>query len=222
MPRYLPAHRELVYASGVAEIAGGAGVLHPTTAPRRGLVADRHARRRSSRPTSRWPCTPSASSSSRQPLLWARLPAAGRADRVGVADRGALAAAVAVAQAPRPALRRPGHPARPAQRPRPPAPGAGGRARGGHDRAGAPGHGLAAARARDRGAPRRARARPSSAPSDELPPGPHEHDGPRAQLLDLRAEARRAGRPGRRRRGAARLPRGAARLPRLAPGARRA
>src|SRR5690348_13981053 len=27
MPRYLPAHRELVYASGVAEIAGGAGVL---------------------------------------------------------------------------------------------------------------------------------------------------------------------------------------------------
>ena len=27
MPRYLPAHRELVYASGVAEMAGGAGVL---------------------------------------------------------------------------------------------------------------------------------------------------------------------------------------------------
>ena len=27
MPRYLPAHRELVYASGVAELAGGAGVL---------------------------------------------------------------------------------------------------------------------------------------------------------------------------------------------------
>jgi uncharacterized membrane protein len=27
MPRYLPAHRELVYASGAAEIAGGAGVL---------------------------------------------------------------------------------------------------------------------------------------------------------------------------------------------------
>ena len=25
MPGYLPAHRELVYASGVAEIAGGAG-----------------------------------------------------------------------------------------------------------------------------------------------------------------------------------------------------
>jgi uncharacterized membrane protein len=31
MPDYLPAHRELVYASGVAEIAGGAGVLHPRT-----------------------------------------------------------------------------------------------------------------------------------------------------------------------------------------------
>jgi uncharacterized membrane protein len=27
MPRYLPAHRELVYASGAAEIAGAAGVL---------------------------------------------------------------------------------------------------------------------------------------------------------------------------------------------------
>ena|SRR5690242_4019839 len=31
MPRYLPAHRELVYASGVAEIVGGAGVLHART-----------------------------------------------------------------------------------------------------------------------------------------------------------------------------------------------
>ncbi len=31
MPRSLPAHRELVLASGVAEIAGGAGVLHPRT-----------------------------------------------------------------------------------------------------------------------------------------------------------------------------------------------
>ena len=31
MPEYLPAHRELVYASGVAEIAGGLGVLHPKT-----------------------------------------------------------------------------------------------------------------------------------------------------------------------------------------------
>src|SRR4051812_30695071 len=31
MPRYLPAHRELVLASGVPEIAGGAGVLPPRT-----------------------------------------------------------------------------------------------------------------------------------------------------------------------------------------------
>lgn len=31
VPDFLPAKRELVYASGVAEIAGGAGVLHPRT-----------------------------------------------------------------------------------------------------------------------------------------------------------------------------------------------
>jgi uncharacterized membrane protein len=31
VPPYLPRHRELVYASGVAEIAGGAGLLHPAT-----------------------------------------------------------------------------------------------------------------------------------------------------------------------------------------------
>jgi uncharacterized membrane protein len=31
MPRYLPAHRELVYSAGLAELAGGAGVLHPRT-----------------------------------------------------------------------------------------------------------------------------------------------------------------------------------------------
>ena len=31
VPDYLPAHRELVVASGVAEIAGGVGVLHPRT-----------------------------------------------------------------------------------------------------------------------------------------------------------------------------------------------
>ena len=32
MPRYLPAPRGLVYASGVAEIVGGAGVLYAATA----------------------------------------------------------------------------------------------------------------------------------------------------------------------------------------------
>ena len=31
MPRYLPAHRELVYASGVAEAAGGVGLMIPAT-----------------------------------------------------------------------------------------------------------------------------------------------------------------------------------------------
>lgn len=31
MPDWLPAHRELVYASGVAEIASGAALLHPKT-----------------------------------------------------------------------------------------------------------------------------------------------------------------------------------------------
>ena len=31
MPDYLPAHTELVYASGLAEIAGGLGTLHPAT-----------------------------------------------------------------------------------------------------------------------------------------------------------------------------------------------
>ncbi|MEX2195078.1 MAG: hypothetical protein WD844_07310 [Thermoleophilaceae bacterium] len=31
VPPYLPAHRELVYASGVAEIAGGAGLLSERT-----------------------------------------------------------------------------------------------------------------------------------------------------------------------------------------------
>src|SRR5260370_42522670 len=31
VPDYLPAHRALVYASGVAEIAGGVAVRHPRT-----------------------------------------------------------------------------------------------------------------------------------------------------------------------------------------------
>lgn len=31
MPSYLPAQRELVYASGVAELAGGVGLMHPQT-----------------------------------------------------------------------------------------------------------------------------------------------------------------------------------------------
>ena len=31
MPDYVPAHREMVYASGVAEIAGGLGLMAPAT-----------------------------------------------------------------------------------------------------------------------------------------------------------------------------------------------
>ena len=31
VPDYLPAHRELVYASGVAEALGGAGLMHART-----------------------------------------------------------------------------------------------------------------------------------------------------------------------------------------------
>lgn len=31
MPEWVPAHRELVYASGVAEIVGGAATMHPAT-----------------------------------------------------------------------------------------------------------------------------------------------------------------------------------------------
>jgi len=48
MPRYLPAHRELVYASGVAEIAGGVGLMHPRTRVWAGrwLMASPAARRR--------------------------------------------------------------------------------------------------------------------------------------------------------------------------------
>jgi uncharacterized membrane protein len=38
MPRSLPAHRELVYASGVAEIAGAAATLHPATRRAGGLL----------------------------------------------------------------------------------------------------------------------------------------------------------------------------------------
>jgi uncharacterized membrane protein len=38
MPPYLPAHRELVYASGACEIAGGLGTLHPRTRSAAGLL----------------------------------------------------------------------------------------------------------------------------------------------------------------------------------------
>ena len=76
MPRYLPAHRELVYASGVAELAGGAGVLHAKT--RRGagwwliatLVAIFPANVEMAVHAERFKQFP-------EPLLWARLPLQG-------------------------------------------------------------------------------------------------------------------------------------------------
>src|SRR5262245_55104051 len=76
MPRYLPAHRELVYASGVAEIAGGAGVLHPRTRRPAGwwliatLVAMFPANVEMAVHAERFRRIP-------RPFLWARLPLQG-------------------------------------------------------------------------------------------------------------------------------------------------
>jgi len=76
MPRYLPAHRELVFASGVAEIAGGAGVLHPRTRRAAGwwliatLVAIFPANVEMAVHAERFRRIP-------EPLLWARLPVQG-------------------------------------------------------------------------------------------------------------------------------------------------
>lgn len=39
MPDYLPAHRELIYASGVAELLAGAGSMLPDTRRRAGLLS---------------------------------------------------------------------------------------------------------------------------------------------------------------------------------------
>src|SRR3954454_19689732 len=73
MPRYLPAHRALVYASGVAEMPGGAAVLHPPT-PRVGawswvatLLAIFPANVEMAVHAERFRRIP-------EPLLWARLP----------------------------------------------------------------------------------------------------------------------------------------------------
>ena len=73
MPPELPAHTELVYASGVAEVAGGLAVLHPRTARAGGLwlittllavfPANVHMAVRAER----YAAIPEA-------LLWARLP----------------------------------------------------------------------------------------------------------------------------------------------------
>lgn len=74
MPRYLPAHRELVYASGVAEMAGAAGIL--AGRKRAGwwliatLVAIFPANVEMAVHAKRFRAIP-------MPLLWARLPVQG-------------------------------------------------------------------------------------------------------------------------------------------------
>jgi uncharacterized membrane protein len=76
VPDYLPAHRELVYASGVAEIAGGAGVLFSKTARPAGwwliatLIAVFPANVEMALRAERFKQIP-------EPLLWARLPLQG-------------------------------------------------------------------------------------------------------------------------------------------------
>lgn len=73
MPRYLPAHRELIYASGAAELAGGAGILHSRTARLAGwwliatLVAIFPANVEMALHAERFRRIP-------RPLLWVRLP----------------------------------------------------------------------------------------------------------------------------------------------------
>jgi uncharacterized membrane protein len=73
VPRFLPAPRALVLASGVAEIAGGAGVLHPRTVRPAGwwliatLLAVFPANVEMALSAERFRAIPA-------PLLWARLP----------------------------------------------------------------------------------------------------------------------------------------------------
>ena len=73
MPPYIPRHRELVYASGVAELAGGIGVLSDRTARPAGwlliatLVGVFPANVEMAVHAERFEQIP-------EPLLWARLP----------------------------------------------------------------------------------------------------------------------------------------------------
>ena len=76
MPDALPAHRELVWASGLAEIAGGLAVMHPRTRALGGLwlvavlVAVFPANVHMALQAERYPDVPEA-------LLWLRLPLQG-------------------------------------------------------------------------------------------------------------------------------------------------
>ena len=73
VPRHLPARRQLVYASGAAEIAGGLGALHPRTRVAAGwwlaatLLAVFPANVAMAVHGDRFAATPA-------PLLWLRLP----------------------------------------------------------------------------------------------------------------------------------------------------
>jgi uncharacterized membrane protein len=73
VPRSLPAPRALVYASGAAELAGGAGVLHPRTRRAAGwwliatLIAIFPANAQMALDADRYRAIP-------EPLLWLRLP----------------------------------------------------------------------------------------------------------------------------------------------------
>jgi uncharacterized membrane protein len=73
MPDYLPAHRELIYASGAAEVAGGLGVIFAGTRRAAGwwlvatLVAVFPANLHMALHPARYPAFPRV-------LLWARLP----------------------------------------------------------------------------------------------------------------------------------------------------
>ncbi len=76
VPRALPAPRAIIYASGVAELAGGAGVLSARAAPLAGwwliatLVAVFPANVNMAVNADRFRSVP-------EPLLWARLPVQG-------------------------------------------------------------------------------------------------------------------------------------------------
>jgi uncharacterized membrane protein len=88
MPDWLPAHRELVAASGVAELAGGAAVLGDRTAVAAGwwliatLVAVFPANVHMALHADRYADIP-------EPLLWARLPL--QAVLVALVHRAAVA-----------------------------------------------------------------------------------------------------------------------------------
>ena len=80
MPPYIPAHRELDYASGVAEIAGGVGLLSPSPHVRRSagwwliatLIAVFPANVHMALNADDFPDVPGG-----QAALWARLPVLG-------------------------------------------------------------------------------------------------------------------------------------------------